>query len=267
MPDLTLRLNKDMLTVAPLLTLSLLDASFGGEECLEYFNILDADLVRETHRRFRVAGAECAPSNTLGAHRSALASFGLEDALVDINRAGVQRAREAGFEHVLAAVRISPADELEEQVEALLQEEPDALWLVGQADDPLCDLAIETVHALTDLPIMAPDSIDSERRQTAIGYSMGLGLTDTRELLQQRIRASTPESQAAPFMVCPDPGAPVGNNQRQLSASLGRLADTMIDFALEARALGVQFIGTAPGTSPVFTGAISAAISGMDVAG
>lgn len=272
MPDLRLRINKDMLVVAPLVTLGLFDESLDGSECLEYFNILDEDVVRETHRRFRAAGAECVLTNTLEANRQGLAAFGLEDALQDINRAGVQLAREAGFEHILAVVKVAPTEHVFEQVEALLIENPDAFFLVADAQgddaqdaaqgDAALLAAIEAIRQQTQLPVFAPLGAVSQTVSTeeADTYLMAQSLDETLRLLNQAAQRGS-----RPVMVCPDPGTPSGSNEQQQKMAQSKLVDGMVDFALEAREKGVQFIGTAPGSSPVFTGAISAAISGLDV--
>lgn len=313
MADLGLRLGKDMLVVAPLLTLRLLDEDIDGSECLEFFNILDEDLVREAHWRFRTAGAQCVLTNTLRANRPGLERFGLEAALEDVNRAGVQLARQSGFEHIIAVVEATEAEVLCEQVEILSMESPDAFMLVEAADHSQLAASLEILRARTELPIFAPadttpseayaiasgtlaaesgaasgtiqsagaegmppgipslgvratSGIPSPRAGTAanasppgVAYNMGLGMRESLEMLRA-YSSDLPR----PFMICPDPGEPEGRNEAQRSLSQSRLADELVSFALEARALGVQFIGTSAGSSPVSTGAIYAAISGLD---
>jgi len=322
MPDLNLRLNKDMLTVTPLFTAQMLEVELDDSECLEYLNILDDELVREAHRRFKLVGAHCTSTNTLRANRTILRLFGLEDALVDINRTGVQLAREAGFEHVLATVSLAEPEVLQEQVEALLSEDPDAIWLTTRGDrfcgssgmthgtcplgsstapgrpDPsvvgttapgrplvneatgeteveVLKTAIECIKSLTNLPLIAPaasvvtasaaQAADTaelpEAKQGAdIIYTSGKGLKESLEELRSLTRLST-----VPLMLCPDPGKPAGSTRQQRSMELNQLIDNMVDFALEARQLGAQFIGTAPGSLTVFTGAASAVLSGLEM--
>jgi len=259
MPDLRLRFDKEMLVVAPLMTRQMLDSEISNDDCLEFFNILDDELVRETHRRYRLAGAQCTGTNTLYANRFSLEKHGLEDALVDINRMGVQLAREVGYEHILATVSLSSEEILLEQVEALLAEEPDALWLVGQATDLELRAALAAIRKLTDLPLIAATTLSTEGAD--IEYLMGQSPQKTLESLQEL----NPKA-ATPLMVCPCLGSPEGATQQQRSAALSQRADHMADFALAARAKGAQFIGTAPGSSPVFTGAVAATLLGLDVA-
>jgi len=312
MPDLHLRLNKDVLTVAPLLTWQLLDLDLDTSECLEYLNVLDDELVQETHRRFKLAGAQCVCTNTLRANRTVLQQYGLEDALVDINRIGVRLAREAGFEHILATVSLADPEVLLEQVAALLSEDPDALWLVGEAEADDLNAAIDSIKAQTSIPLIAaaakapsktkgkaaedpsitkgaaaqdssitkgkaaqdPSKTKGEAAQDSsitkgkaaqdpsitkgadIIYYMG---KPTKESLEELRILS--ELYTNPLMVCPKVGRPEGATDKQRSLALNQLIDTMADFALEARALGAQFIGTAPGSSPAFTGSVSAVLS------
>jgi len=58
-------------------------------------NLSSPTVVREVHEEYVRAGAEILETNTFGANRMRLASFGLADKLVDVNRAGVDLAREA----------------------------------------------------------------------------------------------------------------------------------------------------------------------------
>lgn len=252
MPDLRLRLHKDMLVVAPLLTLPLLDPNMDGAECLEYLNVLDEDLVRETYRRYQIAGAQCALCNTLEANRPALQAYKLEDALVDINRGGVRLAREAGFEHVVAVVEMVQKEALIEQVEVLLTEDPDAIMIVGGAKNPDVSTAVETVRSLTELPIIAAADAD-------IICCMGASLEKSLLELQHKAETTT-----LPLMVCPELAKLRGISNKQRASESAHLADELVGFALEAMAAGAQFIGTAPGSSPVYTGAIYAAIGGLD---
>jgi len=269
MPDLELRLNKDVLTVAPLITWQLLDLDVDDNECLEYLNILDDELIQETHRRYKLAGANCTPTNTLRANRTALQQHGLADALVDINRRGVRLAREAGFEHILATVGLADPEVLSEQVAALLSENPDALWLVGEAEADELNAAISSIKAQTSLPLIAAAARESSKTADAasanapskteradIIYAMGKPLQESLEELRSMLQRYT-----EPLMICPSINTPEGATEKQRTMALNQLIDDMADFTLEARALGAQFIGTAPGSSPVLTGSASVVLN------
>jgi methionine synthase I (cobalamin-dependent) len=136
-PDLLLRLSKDILVVEGGLRASLEREGAGAEvevvstlsaygsydlgtktpdarpACSSpapvtfdstYLNVMDPELVQTVHERYVAAGAHCGISNTLTANRYSLAAQGLEDQLSAVNRAGMRALRRAGYQHLLAAV-------------------------------------------------------------------------------------------------------------------------------------------------------------------
>jgi len=249
-----------MLVVAPLLTWRQLDEDMNEGECLEYLNILDDELILETYRRYKLAGAQCVCTNTLKANRTALQAFGLEDALVDINQAGVMIARDAGFEHIIATMSLAKEEDLLEQLAALLPEDPEAIWLIGNAEADELNAAIGSIKSQTDLPLIAAAAANGITQGADIIYVMGASLKDSLDELR-----SLAQHYKEPLMICPDPGTPEGATKIQRNRAINNLADDMADFALEAQALGAQFVGTAPGSRPVFTGTAAAILAGMDV--
>ena len=76
--------------------------------CFDELNLANPDVVRQVHRDYAAAGAEILETNTFGANRVRLASFGLADRLHAINGAGVQLAREAAGENRFVAGAIGP---------------------------------------------------------------------------------------------------------------------------------------------------------------
>jgi len=76
--------------------------------CYDELNLSAPDLVREIHREYVAAGAEIVETNTFGANRMRLASFGLSEKLRAINQAGVQLAREAAGDKAFVAGAIGP---------------------------------------------------------------------------------------------------------------------------------------------------------------
>ncbi|MCL1926678.1 MAG: homocysteine S-methyltransferase family protein [Syntrophorhabdaceae bacterium] len=67
----------------------------GREGCNEFLNISAPEVIREWHRSFLDAGAMVLETNTFGANRIVLPEYGLENRIVEINRAAVENAREA----------------------------------------------------------------------------------------------------------------------------------------------------------------------------
>ncbi len=202
------------------------------------------------------------------ANRIALETHGLEDALEDINRSGVRLAREVGFEHIIAVVAVAPDEALREQVDVLLSENPDAFLLAGSAENDELNQALSVMRELTALPVIAAsanaDILMSDVTGDGGETKRGQFSFSPDEDKKRTAPLSSP-SHHGPLMVCFTPDVPEGSNERQRAHTHQKAADDLFNLALQAQALGVQFIGTAPGSSPVFTGAISAAVGGLDV--
>src|SRR6202049_2638166 len=76
--------------------------------CFDELNLSMPELVKETHRDYVKAGAEVLETNTFGANRTRLATFGLADKLTAINQAGVRLAREAAGDNAFVAGAMGP---------------------------------------------------------------------------------------------------------------------------------------------------------------
>src|SRR5437870_2874009 len=134
-------------------------------------NLTQADLVEEVHREYVRAGADVVETNTFGANRIKLGSFGLADKLAAINIEGVRIARRAAGDRAYVAgsigplgIRIEPwgktgVDEarayFREQAEALLQGGVDLFILETFRDLNEIGAAIDAVRSVSDLPIVA----------------------------------------------------------------------------------------------------------------
>src|SRR5258708_33791444 len=71
--------------------------------CYDELNLTSPELVLGIQREYVKAGADIIESNTYGANRLKLSGYGLEDKIVDINRAGVSIAREAAGDRAFVA--------------------------------------------------------------------------------------------------------------------------------------------------------------------
>lgn len=191
MADIQLRLGDDVLVLQGAMGTAFESDGFGActETCYPFLNLTEPETVEDLHRRYLVAGADCAVTNTFMATSSRLAPFGLVAHTDQINAAGVRIARGVGFQHVLAAVgpcgvevepgsgvaaldaRDAAGDEARasgeppvgyaaareqyaEQVAALASEGPDGLLLetFGDLDDALA--ATDAARACCDLPVL-----------------------------------------------------------------------------------------------------------------
>src|SRR5438876_7827562 len=134
-------------------------------------NVAQPDLVAEVHQEYVRAGADIIETNTFGANRIKLASFGLADKLHAINEQGAKIARHAadGRAYVAGAIgplgiRIEPwgktgVDEareyFREQAQALAEGGVDLFVLETFRDLNEIGAAIDAVRSVSDLPIIA----------------------------------------------------------------------------------------------------------------
>ena len=134
-------------------------------------NITQPDLVAEVHQEYVRAGADVIETNTFGANRIRLGSFGLADRMYEINVQGAKIARQAARDLAYVAgaigplgVRIEPwgktgVDEareyFREQAQALADGGVDLFILETFRDLNEIGAAIDAVRSVSDLPIVA----------------------------------------------------------------------------------------------------------------
>ncbi len=91
---------------------TMLNASgIGFNTCFDHLNLTQPDVVTGVHRAYIEAGAQIIQTNTFSANRFKLAEHGLEGKLEEINRAGVELAKNAvtdSIKQVLIAGDIGP---------------------------------------------------------------------------------------------------------------------------------------------------------------
>jgi homocysteine S-methyltransferase len=141
-------------------------------------NLTQSDLVESVHQDYVRAGADILETNTFGANRIKLGSFGLADRLRDVNTAGVKIARRAAAGRAYVGgsigplgIRIEPwgktgvdeaRDYFREQVEALLDGGVDLFILETFRDLSEIGAALDAVRSLSDLPIIAQMTTDED---------------------------------------------------------------------------------------------------------
>jgi methionine synthase I (cobalamin-dependent) len=122
--------------------------------CFDELNLSSPALIKETHQEYVKAGAEILETNTFGANRARLATFGFADKLKAINQAGVRLAREAAGDIAFVAgamgplgVRIEPLGSISfAEARAIFREQAEALVEAG------VDLLIlETFYDLNEI--------------------------------------------------------------------------------------------------------------------
>lgn len=95
----------------------LLRAGLRPGECGELWNLTAPEQVRELHRRYSQAGAECLLTNTFQANPLSLARHGLTDRLEEINAAALHLARSAAPPGTFVLADIGPILNLPSMVE------------------------------------------------------------------------------------------------------------------------------------------------------
>lgn len=137
----------------------------------EALNIASPDAIRDIHIAYLQAGARCITTNTFGANSAYLEVMGEGGRVSEINRAGVQRAREAidsftsqtGSEQryfIVGSIGPSCDDELtQDQVRKIYQEQIEALIAAG-VDALLVETfsSLAQVVALLELIKTLPDT-------------------------------------------------------------------------------------------------------------
>lgn len=249
-------------------------------------NITNPDLVREVHAEYIAAGADIIETNSFGATRHHLQSYGLESKLKEINIAAVRIAREAAGDKVYVAGAIGPLglrlepfgptsfDEAKEmyreQVEALLEGGVDLFILETFSELPLIEQAIKAVRELSDLPIVAQFAIQMDGKTTfgttpeaftaaldkldvdVIGLNCGMGPNHVLNALE-KMRAVTNK----PLSAQPNAGLPRDVQGRQFYMGS---PEYMAEYSRRFVQAGAKFVGGCCGTTPTHIKLISESI-------
>ncbi len=149
----------------------LYSSGVAGNACFDECNLSQPKLVASIHQAYLAAGADIIETNTFGANRIRLGSFGLAERLHDINQQGATIARHAARDQAYVAgaigplgVRIEPwgktgVDEarsyFREQAQALADGGVDLFILETFRDLNEIGAAIDAVRSVCGLPIVA----------------------------------------------------------------------------------------------------------------
>jgi methionine synthase / methylenetetrahydrofolate reductase(NADPH) len=243
--------------------------------CFESLNLSEPDLVAEVHLGYVRAGADVVETNTFGANRVKLASFGLAEKVRAINIAGARVARHAAREQAYVAgaigplgIRIEPwgktgVDEAEayfrEQAAALLEGPVDLFILETFRDLNEMGAAIAAVRGLCDLPIVAQMAIEengntldgtppekfgpelARRGAHVVGVNCSVGPAPMLETVE-RISGATD----APLSAQPNAGKPRHIEGRTIYLSS---PEYMASYARRFIATGVRLVGGCCGTT------------------
>ncbi|MFZ5926447.1 MAG: bifunctional homocysteine S-methyltransferase/methylenetetrahydrofolate reductase [Acidobacteriota bacterium] len=248
--------------------------------CFDELNLSAPQMVRDIHFEYVRSGAEILETNTFGATRARLATYGLADKVADINRAGVRLAREAASERsqVFVAGAIGPLglhieplgptsyDEaramFREQIDALLEAGVDLL--IFETFSSLSELreavAAAREAAGNEIAVIAQVTADEEGRlhdgadtetfarfldglpADVIGVNCSVGPKPTLETLE-RMMAFTRK----PLSAMPNAGHPTRVEGRNIYLSS---PEYMAQYARRMLWAGVKIVGGCCGTTP-----------------
>ncbi|HEX7568448.1 MAG TPA: bifunctional homocysteine S-methyltransferase/methylenetetrahydrofolate reductase [Anaerolineaceae bacterium] len=251
------------------------------DACFDQLNLTQPALVAEVHRAYIEAGSQIIQTNTFGANRYKLAAHGLENDLVEINKAGVELARRvisASFKPVLIAgdvgplgVRLAPFGRVQpeqarevftEQIQALAEAGVDLLIIETMTDLFEIQEAVQAAHlAAPGLPVVASMTFTRDDRTLlgddprkvaqsiarsgadVIGINCSGGPNQLLRILKQMHQA-VPEGK---FSVMPNAGWP-----EQIGGRIKYPANPEYfgEYALPFWEAGARLIGGCCGTTP-----------------
>lgn len=258
--------------------------------CFDALNLSNPALVAEIHRDYIDAGAQIVLTNTFGANRYKLATYGLEERLADINRAGVDLARRvvlASFKSVLLGgdvgplgVRLVPFGRVKlaqareafaEQITLLAESGVDLIVIETMTD--LYELleAVKAARQVCDLPVVAsmtftrddrtllgdsPEKVARSLQDAGadiIGINCSGGPVQLLRLLAQ-MRAVVPEAR---LWVKPNAGWPERVAGRIMYPATPAYFG---EYIWAFQAAGARVIGGCCGTTPAHIAAMHAAL-------
>src|SRR6187401_3564639 len=251
-------------------------------------NVSQPDLVAEVHQEYVRAGADIVETNTFGANRIKLASFGLADKLHAINAQGARIARHAAREQAYVAgaigplgIRIEPwgktgvdeaRDYFREQALALAEGGVDLFILETFRDLNEIGAAIDAVRSVSPLPIIAQMTTEEDgntldgtpperfapelerRGATVLGVNCATGPGPMLETIE-RMAAVTPLKLSAQ----PNAGKPRDVEGRNIYLCS---PEYMASYARRFVLHNVRVVGGCCGTTPEHIRQIKAAVRG-----
>lgn len=265
--------------------------------CFELLNVERPDVVEAIHRDYLTAGARLIETNTFGANRYSLAEHRLADRVSELNRAGVERAKQAirasGHDNVLIAGavgplglrtgpygRISDAEAqaaFREQISALVEAGIDALLLETFSDHHEILLALGVIKHLNHereapVPVIAQMTFGPDHR-TLLGFTparaayelhragadvLGVNCSAGPAQLARIVRAMREAVPDAYISAMPNAGFPESVGGRVMYPAT---ADYFGDYALAFRDLGANIIGGCCGTTQAHIAAMHQALT------
>ncbi len=258
-------------------------------QCFDELNLSRPDLIKEIHREYVNAGADCIETNTFGANRLKLGKHGFGEKLETINATGAALAREIAGNNVLVAGSIGPLgarlepwgplsyqearDAFEEQARALNKGGADLIILETFLDLSEIQQAIRGVREACQLPVIASMTIGDDGNSLfgtapetftqrldqwgadVIGLNCSVGPQVMMETLEKIIKTT-----AKPISVMPNAGIPKMVDGRNFYLASG---EYMAEYTRRFIQAGAKIVGGCCGTTPEYIRAMRNAISSI----
>lgn len=262
----------------------------GFEKCFDELNLTNPKAVAAIHREYIEAGAQIILTNTFGANRFKLSKHGLDQKIIEINKAGVELAKGAAadsFPNVLIAgdlgplgVRIAPFGRVKpeqarlafaEQIESLCEAGADLIVIETMSDLYEIQEAIKAAKQVCSLPLVASVTFTRDDRTLlgddpmkvartlnesgtdVFGVNCSGGPAQLLRIIKQ-MRQAVPSGR---FWVKPNAGWP-----EQIGGRIMYPADPDYfgDYALSFREAGAGIVGGCCGTTPQHIAAMRKAL-------
>ncbi|MHB9026121.1 MAG: homocysteine S-methyltransferase family protein [Armatimonadota bacterium] len=260
-------------------------------ECPESWCVTHPDAVRAIAAAYVAAGSDIVETNSFGGTRCKLREYGLEDKVVEFNRAAAALAKEAVGENGFVAASVGPTglivedeggtaspEELyaayAEQVTALAEGGADAFCIETQMSIPEAVQAVKAAKDCTDLPVICTFTFTEGARgfrtvmgaapvQTAeatldagadiIGANCGTGIAGMIEVARQ-LRAAAP---SVPILIQANAGLPILEGGKTV---FKESPEDMAARVADLLAAGATLLGGCCGTTPAHIVAMAKAV-------
>lgn len=293
MPDIKLRLNKDMLVLSTPVLSALGRLGIDVARDVELTLLLEPDTIEDAYRLESIAGAQCLVAATASMTPARLARAGMEDRAVEVARAALAAVRALAPQHVL--VEIGPCglpldvsskaslrenrDQYARAGRLFAQEEIDAFFLNGFATCGDLKCALMGLRKVTDAPVFASVDVaaDGTLRSGRGTLEEAMGIMEELEASVAGFSTDAPQDAAAalarraadatalPLLAQLEVRQRNARQQGPTPENPYYAPDAMVAAAEALRAAGVQFLRAAGDATPAYTGALAATTMGLDV--
>ena len=257
--------------------------------CYDELNLSQPELVAAIHRDYTKAGAELIETNTYGANRFKLTPHGLGERVDELNRRGVEIARQAAGEagrEVFVAGSIGPlgrrlepigklklreaADAFQEQAEGLIAGRADLIIVETMVDPNELVCAVKAVRERSDLPVIAQFTL-SDYNESAYGATLErivhelAGLDVDAVGINCSIGPSKLLEAARRLMELTDKPVSIQPNAGEVEMFEGRMIcratpEYFAEYARRMVLAGVKIVGGCCGSTPAHIRAMDAAL-------